>query len=119
MKQVDDISLAELTQMAQKMHEGIVKAAVDLARNVIVVDMGMHADGEAYLLEADSKQKDLWGINLHPEAVQAPFESFSLRINTRDLNGVRVLEYDAWSYGVLSYWTGSQAAVEYPETRRP
>jgi hypothetical protein len=66
MKQVDDISLAELTKMAQKMHEGIVKADVDPARNLIVVDMDMHADGEAYLLEADSKQKDLWGINLHP-----------------------------------------------------
>ena len=28
--------------------------------------MGMHADGEAYLMQKGSKQKDLWGINLHP-----------------------------------------------------
>jgi len=88
MKQVDDISLAELTQMAQKMHEGIVKAAVDLARNVIVVDMGMHADGEAYLLEADSKQKDLWGINLHPDKYGTDeFVEFDSMINLRPSQG--------------------------------
>lgn len=67
MKQIDTISLAELKDMAQKMHEAIVKADVDLAKSKVGVDMGMHADGEAYLLEEGSKQQDLWGINLHPD----------------------------------------------------
>jgi len=84
MKQVDKVSLAELKEMAKKMHEGIVKADVDLARNVIVIDMGMHADGEAYLLEADSKQKDLWGINLHPDKYGTDeFVEFDSMINLR------------------------------------
>lgn len=84
MKQVDKIALAELTEMAQKMHEGIVKADVDLARGVIVIDMGMHADGEAYLLEAGSKQKDLWGINLHPDKYGSDeFVEFDSMINLR------------------------------------
>jgi hypothetical protein len=84
MKQVDKVSLAELKEMAKKMHEGIVKADVDLARNVIVIDMGMHADGEAYLLEAESKQKDLWGINLHPDKYGTDeFVEFDSMINLR------------------------------------
>lgn len=67
MKQVDKISLAELKEMAQKMHESLVKADVDVSKRIIVVDMPWHADGEAYLMESGSKQKDLWGINIHPD----------------------------------------------------
>jgi hypothetical protein len=88
MKRVDTISVAELKEMAKKMHEGIVKADVDLARNVIVVDMGMHADGEAYLLETESKQKDLWGINLHPDKYGTDeFVEFDSMINLRPSHG--------------------------------
>ncbi|MEX0151944.1 hypothetical protein MRBLMI1_001153 [Microbacterium sp. LMI1-1-1.1] len=49
------------------MHGTLVKADVDVARGVLVLDMDMHADGEAFLLEQGSRQEDLWGINLHPE----------------------------------------------------
>jgi uncharacterized protein DUF5674 len=90
MKQVDKISLAELNQMAQKMHEGIVKADVDLARGIIVVDMGMHADGEAFLLEEGSKQQDLWGINFHPDKFGTDdFVEFDSMINLRPSQGNR------------------------------
>ncbi len=66
MKQVDKISIAELEDMAEKMYGDIVKADVDIAKSILVVDMDMHSDGEAYLIENGSKQEDLWGINLHP-----------------------------------------------------
>jgi hypothetical protein len=58
------ISLDELRSMAEKMYGSLVKADVDVARNVVIVDMEMHADGEAELLKNGSKQEDLWGINL-------------------------------------------------------
>jgi len=66
MRAVEKISLAELKEMAQNMYGSIVKADVDIKRRVVVVDMGMHADGEAFLLEDGSKKSDVWGINLHP-----------------------------------------------------
>ncbi|MGC1176980.1 MAG: DUF5674 family protein, partial [Candidatus Saccharimonadales bacterium] len=84
MKQVTKISLNELKEMSKKMFEAIVKADVDLARSIVVVDMGMHADGEAYLLENGSKQKDLWGINLHPDKYGTDeFIEFDSMINLR------------------------------------
>ena len=49
------------------MFERLVKAVVDIEREIMVVDSGLHADEEFYLLENGSLQKDLWGINLHPD----------------------------------------------------
>lgn len=66
MKVVDKISVKELQEMADKMYGSLVKADVDVARRVVIVDMEMHADGEAELLQSGSKQADLWGINLYP-----------------------------------------------------
>ena len=67
MKIVDDISIKELKEMAQKMYGTLVKADVDVVKNIMIVDMEMHADGEEELLKQGSKQTDLWGINLHPD----------------------------------------------------
>lgn len=68
MKQVDDtISIDELKKMSVRMYGSIVKAVVDVVKNCLVVDMDMHADGEAFLLDGGSKQEDLWGVNLHPD----------------------------------------------------
>lgn len=66
MKQVDTISVKELTEMATKMYDPLVKAVVDLQKKIVVVDAEMHVDEEQWLLEHDSHQDDLWGINLYP-----------------------------------------------------
>ena len=84
MKIVDSISLAELRQMSNRMYGAVVKADVDVVRKVVIVDMDMHADGEAYLLEHGSKQADLWGINLHPDEYGTDgFVEFDSIINIR------------------------------------
>lgn len=84
MKQVTDISLEELREMAEKMYGTLVKADVDIAKKLFVVDMEMHADGEAYLLEQGSSQNDLWGINLHPDKYGSDdFVEFDSMINIR------------------------------------
>jgi hypothetical protein len=88
MKQVDKISVAELNEMSKKMFENMVKGDVDLAQSILVVDMGMHADGEAYLLQNGSKQKDLWGINLHADKYGTEeFIEFDSMINLRPSQG--------------------------------
>lgn len=88
MKQVSSITVAELQEMAEKMYGSLVKADVDIAKKIVLIDMGMHADGEAYLMEQGSKQHDLWGINLHPsEYGSNDFIEFDSMINIRPSQG--------------------------------
>lgn len=70
--------------MAEKMYGSLVKADVDVDKKLVVVDMEMHADGEAYLLENGSKQDSLWGLNLHPDKYKTDdFIEFDSMINIR------------------------------------
>ena len=43
----------------------MIKAVVDIKREVIALDGELHADLEGLLIEAGSKQEDVWGINLY------------------------------------------------------
>ena len=85
MKAIDTtIRIPELSAMAEKMYGDLVKAVVDLQKGILVVDAEMHADGEQYLLEKDSRQNDLWGINLYPAKFGAEdFIEFDSMINIR------------------------------------
>jgi len=88
MKIVEKISISELSDMAEKMYGSLVKADVDVSKSILIVDMGMHADGEAYLMENGSKQTDLWGINLHPSDYGTDdFIEFDSMINIRPRQG--------------------------------
>ncbi len=85
MKRVDDvITVKELQELSSRMYGTLVKADVDIARNIMLVDMDMHADGEAVLLEDGSRQEDIWGINLHPDKHGTDdFIEFDSMINIR------------------------------------
>ena len=83
------ISLDELRQMAAERFGDMVKAVVDTARSVMVVDAEMHADQEAELLAAGSRQQDLWGINLYPDLPGPDWIEFDSMINLRPSFGNR------------------------------
>lgn len=84
MKLIDkNISISELKIMSTKMFSGIVKAVVDIKKEVMVVDADMHADEEKYLIENDSKQDDLWGINFYPDQKGEDFIEYDSMINVR------------------------------------
>ncbi len=84
MKIVRKISVSELQEMANKMYGTLVKADVDVAKKIIIVDMEMHVDGEQELLENGSSQQDLWGINLKPDKFGTDeFIEFDSMINIR------------------------------------
>ncbi len=84
MKQVDAITVEELSKMAKSMYGNLVKAVVDLKQQTMIVDAEMHADEEEYLLENGSQQNDLWGINLYPDKYGSPdFIEFDSMINIR------------------------------------
>jgi len=65
----DNITNNELKTMSEKMFDGLVKAVVDVEKEIMVVDAELHADQEDYLLQLGSKQHNLWGINLYPDEV--------------------------------------------------
>jgi len=81
--------LGELKQMAEATFGNLVKAVVDVDREIIAVDAELHSDLEALLLEDGSKQKNLWGINLYPEIQGDDFVEFDSMINMRPSQGNR------------------------------
>jgi len=60
------ITKEELKTIAVEWFGTMVKAVVDLDKNIIAIGGEMHADAEAILIEKGSKQNALWGINLYP-----------------------------------------------------
>ena len=79
----DKISISELQKMAEQMFGNLIKAVVDVEKEIMVVDGELHSDEEALLLEKGSKQKDLWGINIYPEIKDDDWIEFDSMINLR------------------------------------
>jgi len=61
----------------------MVKAVVDLDKNVIAVGGEMHADEEQVLLQDGSKQENLWGLNIYPDKNIEDRIEFDSMINVR------------------------------------
>ena len=85
----DTLTLDELTRMAAAMFGDLVKAVVDVDRELIAIDAELHSDLETLLLENGSRQKSLWGINLYPEMQADAFIEFDSLINMRPSQGNR------------------------------
>jgi len=83
------LSLNELREMAADTFENLIKAVVDINKEIIAVDAELHSDLEALLLKEGSKQKDLWGINLYPQMQSDGFIEFDSLINIRPSQGNR------------------------------
>jgi hypothetical protein len=91
----EKITLSELRSMSQKMFGNLVKAVVDIEQGIMVVDAGLHADQEYYLLENGSQQENLWGINMVPEQFGTKgFIVFDSMINMRPSCGNRSRSVD-------------------------
>ncbi len=80
----DKISVEELRKMASRMFGRLVKAVVDIDKEIMLVDADLHSDEELELIELGSKQKSLWGINLYPDIYgQENWIEFDSMINLR------------------------------------
>ena len=85
----DTLAFEELRQMAARRFGDMVKAVVDVDRELIAVDAELHADLEALLLGDGSQQRSLWGINLYPERQGDESIEFDSLINIRPSQGNR------------------------------
>ncbi len=88
MKILDKIITGEeLKKMAVDRFGDLVKAVVDVEREMIALDAELHADLEALFLENGSLQKNLWGINFYPDLEDDDFIEFDSMINMRPSQG--------------------------------
>ena len=85
----DTITIDEIKVMAANLFGDMVKAVVDVEREVIAFDAELHSDLEALLLDNGSKQKNLWGINIYPQLTKDEFVEFDSMINLRPSQGNR------------------------------
>ncbi|MFC1727262.1 DUF5674 family protein [Patescibacteria group bacterium] len=81
------ITIKELEKMADKKFGDFVKTVVDIKKEIMVVDAGLHADQENKLLETGSRKENLWGINLYPGKKGEDFIEFNSMINLRPNQG--------------------------------
>jgi hypothetical protein len=88
------ITLAELRSMARDQFGDMVKAVVDLEHGIMAVGGELQADEEAVLLDQGSRQADVWGINLYPDAAAADRVEFDSLINVRPGQGNRTRSVD-------------------------
>jgi hypothetical protein len=77
------ISLQELNELAKSKFGNMVKAVVDVKKEIMAIDAPLHADEEALLLNHGSRNEDLWGINLYPELIGDDWLEFDSMINIR------------------------------------
>ncbi|TSC75072.1 MAG: hypothetical protein G01um101430_573 [Parcubacteria group bacterium Gr01-1014_30] len=63
------IEKEELQQMAAKMFGNLVKAVVDVEREIVAIDGELHSDLAELLTEKGSAGKNLWGVNIYPDAL--------------------------------------------------
>ena len=80
------LSYDELKRMSAAFGN-MVKAVVDVDREILALDAELHSDLEAMLLGDGSKQNNLWGINLYPDMQGDDFIEFDSMINMRPSQG--------------------------------
>lgn len=90
----DKTSITVIQKLAQEMFGNLVKAVVDVEKGIIAVGGELHSDEEALLIENGSKQENLWGINLYPEAQEGEWIEFDSLINLRPAQGNRTRSID-------------------------
>ncbi|MHA1796114.1 MAG: DUF5674 family protein [Promethearchaeota archaeon] len=79
----DKIEIGELKEMARKMFGNLVKAVVDVEKEIMVVNGELHSDEEELLIKKGSQPGNLWGINLYPELKDENWIEFDSVINLK------------------------------------
>jgi hypothetical protein len=79
----DPISTHQLREAGEELYGDMVKAVVDVEKGIMAIGAELHADEEAFLLERNSRQENLWGINLYTSRALPEMVEFDSMINIR------------------------------------
>lgn len=80
---VETITNAEIAEIAKNQFGNFVKAVVDVEKEIMAIGSELHADGEAFLIERGSLQRNLWGINIYHAKNTDERIEFDSMINVR------------------------------------
>jgi hypothetical protein len=80
----DKIEIEELKEMSEKMFGNLVKAMVDIEKEIMAVDAPMHSDLLEFLIEKEEAEpQNLWGINIYPEKSSEDLIEFDSIMNIK------------------------------------
>lgn len=79
----EPISTQQLREAGEELYGDMVKAVIDIEKGVMAVGAELHADEEAFLIERNSRQENLWGINLYTNRLMPEMVEFDSMINIR------------------------------------
>ncbi len=88
------IEPAQLRRLVGAYFTDMVKYVVDVRRRVVGIGGELHADAEQLLLEAGSRQGDVWGANYYPGEGADGCIEYTALINIRPAQGNRSMEVD-------------------------
>ena len=90
----DTIEITELRQMLEGgFFVDVVKAVVDLEKEIMAVDAQMHADLMNELIKTEhSNHQNLWGVNLFPGMSAEKFIVFTSLINIKPSLGYKSVD---------------------------
>jgi|SRR3989344_4798152 len=84
----DKITLDGLKTLAREQYGDIIKAVVDVEKEIMGVGGELHIDIQSLLIEKENSQgQDTWGINLYLEKIGEDFIEFDSMINLKPLLG--------------------------------
>lgn len=80
----EKVSLQELKELAENQFGDLIKAVVDVEKEIMAVGGELHADEEVFLNEqTGSKRENTWGINIYPWKSGEEMIEFDSMINIK------------------------------------
>jgi len=77
-----------------KFFKTMIKAVVDIRKEIMAINGELHADLEYLLLDNSSQQEDLWGINLFLSKEKKDWIEYTALINIRPSMDNRSMEVE-------------------------
>ncbi|MFA5831616.1 MAG: DUF5674 family protein [Candidatus Paceibacterota bacterium] len=88
----DAISKDVLREIAQEFYGDMIKATVDVEKQILAVGGEWHMDSNNVLIDNGSNQPDIWGINIYIDRENDDRLEYVSLINIRPLQGNRTME---------------------------
>jgi len=79
----DPVSKQVVLEKHNTYFETMIKAVVDVRKEVIALDAELHADLECMLLDEGSQQEDIWGVNFFLDKEKENWIEYTALINLR------------------------------------
>ncbi len=84
-----------LSEKYNHFFDDVIKAVVDIKKEIIAIDAELQADLEGLLLSKGSEQKNLWGINLYLKKDKKDWIEYTALINIRPSLNNRWMEVES------------------------